>query len=334
MHVCQHCRDAFISRSGRGMIDYVVNYNDTNNFRYAIEVMSTCDVDVFSSIAETNPEELKRLILNDLKRPVICKNRIDSWATPQKWSPSSVCSLLHDTTTTFEVCPKQNTLAFTEQFKHNEPVFESQCGHIEATLGNFCEWLDHHPEVKRDSSPPQAKQARIAPVNPLLSYPRSQYWIYADYKYMSQLCPQSELLTAVDWSVFGFPGRDGRESTMWIGSEGASTPCHYDTYGCNLVAQLWGKKRWTLASPTQSRGMYPTRTPYEESSVFSQVNVDSPDLDKYPDFKTVTLHKVSCIVGQPGSHGIGIGCRPCWSLGTCSWFPDNGGTLWSAWSHQ
>ena len=38
-----------------------------------------------------------------------------------------------------------------------------------------------------------------------------------------------DFLTAVDWGVFGFEGRDGRQSTIWVSSEGASTPCHMDT---------------------------------------------------------------------------------------------------------
>lgn len=45
----------------------------------------------------------------------------------------------------------------------------------------------------------------------------------------------------VDWSVFGFNGRDGTQSTFWLGSQGAYSVCHYDTYGCNLIAQIYGR---------------------------------------------------------------------------------------------
>ena len=48
-------------------------------------------------------------------------------------------------------------------------------------------------------------------------------------------------LQVVDWSSLGFPGRAGAESTLWLGSSGAHTQCHYDTYGCNLVAQIYGR---------------------------------------------------------------------------------------------
>lgn len=50
------------------------------------------------------------------------------------------------------------------------------------------------------------------------------------------------VLQDVKWSDFGFEGRNGRESTLWIGTEGANTPCHLDSYGCNLVLQVQG--RW------------------------------------------------------------------------------------------
>lgn len=98
---------------------------------------------------------------------------------------------------------------------------------------------------------------------------------------------------AVDWSTFGFPGRTGDESTIWIGSQGASTPCHFDSYGCNLVAQIYGTKKWTLFPPSNTDRLYPTRVPYEESSVFSQVNIVNPDLKMFPNFGKAVRHEVN-----------------------------------------
>jgi HSPB1-associated protein 1 len=58
---------------------------------------------------------------------------------------------------------------------------------------------------------------------------------------------------------------------IFLGTPGAYTPCHYDTYGFNLHAQIQGHKRWILFPPTAE--LCPTRLPYEESSVFSQLDV-------------------------------------------------------------
>ncbi|CAH1961837.1 unnamed protein product [Acanthoscelides obtectus] len=78
------------------------------------------------------------------------------------------------------------------------------------------------------------------------------------------------------------------DSTIWIGSKGAHTPCHQDTYGFNLVHQIYGRKLWLLFPPDVN--LYPTRIPYEESSIFSKLNFFSPTVEK---FKNVgNCHKV------------------------------------------
>ncbi|XP_023339562.1 HSPB1-associated protein 1 isoform X2 [Eurytemora carolleeae] len=66
--------------------------------------------------------------------------------------------------------------------------------------------------------------------------------------------------------------RDGMDSTLWIGSQGAHTPCHQDSYGYNLVCQLVGTKKWILFPPNQTEYLKPSRVPYEESSVYSDIN--------------------------------------------------------------
>ena len=54
---------------------------------------------------------------------------------------------------------------------------------------------------------------------------------------------------------------------------GAFTQCHQDAYGVNLVAQVEGRKKWTLFPPEGAAVLNPTRIPYEESTVFSRLNV-------------------------------------------------------------
>ena len=256
-----------------------------------------------------SPEQVKQLILNDLKTPVVLKGFIGSWESPLSWTPQKICQLLGSRTTKFKLCPKRGTDAFKEQFHDKETVFETRCQYEEASFNDFKEWIendrdkaDESPEADRhklvtcsgigtyqETTLPPGKKKKLSS-NPLMRFPSSQYWIYADYKYMSQLC--EDLVEPVDWSVFGFKGRNGTESTLWVGSERAYTPCHYDTYGCNLVAQLSGRKRWLLFSPSDSKSLYPTRTPYEESSVFSEVNISCPDLSRHPLFEAVTPYEV------------------------------------------
>jgi HSPB1-associated protein 1 len=65
----------------------------------------------------------------------------------------------------------------------------------------------------------------------------------------------------------------GRDGALWVGTRGARTLCHQDTYGWNVVVQLHGTKSWYLAPPGHfadggdSTASLPSRVPYEESTV-------------------------------------------------------------------
>lgn len=48
------------------------------------------------------------------------------------------------------------------------------------------------------------------------------------------------ILQEVSWKQFGFD-KGPTDTTLWVGSEGAHTPAHQDTYGVNIVAQIHGK---------------------------------------------------------------------------------------------
>ena len=238
-----------------------------------------CEVPVASWADQKSLERLKDLILTGLDKPMLFQDKIHSWKSTQEWSVAGICHILGKKQTTFKVCPRRGSNTFKEHFKENNVIFETQCCYENATFSDFLQWIkmedavagssqesgdadrtldterlssngknSEEQSVKRpklDSSQLVEDHSPIAPSlhlpNPLLGYPRSEYWIYADYKYMCQLCSDMpELQSAIDWSVFGFGGLSGKDSTLWVGSEEAYTPCHYDTYGCNLVAQLSG----------------------------------------------------------------------------------------------
>lgn len=58
------------------------------------------------------------------------------------------------------------------------------------------------------------------------------------------------------------------------------------------------RKRWHLFPPDDTFKLYPTRIPYEESSVFSQVDVLHPDLRRFPKFQGARAHVVTLQPGQ------------------------------------
>ncbi|XP_030855882.1 HSPB1-associated protein 1 [Strongylocentrotus purpuratus] len=242
-----------------------------------------------------------------LTEPTVIKDITKSWPC-FRWDVEDLSELLGDDKIRFRLGRKNVEGSGFE--------FEGDCIYEEATMKDFCKWCRQNsteaddlpqtiscmsPSIESDSdciddpkvhglkhSEESAHPTSEGSSNPLMFYDRSRYWCYADYKHMKQLfknCPS--VLEDVRWRDLGFD-RDGGQSTIWIGSEGANTPCHQDTYGFNLVAQIRGRKKWHLFPPSQTELMYPTRIPYEESSVFSQVNVRSPDLQHHPKFGRAT----------------------------------------------
>ena len=77
---------------------------------------------------------------------------------------------------------------------------------------------------------------------------------------------------------------------LWFGPGGTITPLHHDQ--TNLIgAQIYGKKLWRIISPDQ------TPFVYNYQAVFSQVDLENPDYNKYPLFKKV---KIIEVILEPG----------------------------------
>ncbi|XP_070586309.1 HSPB1-associated protein 1 isoform X1 [Erythrolamprus reginae] len=219
------------------------------------------------------PEEAKEIVMT-LQKPVIFSNMTFNWLALH-WNVTHLASLLAGKKIRFRIGRKDTGTT---------PLFETECAYAEATLDDFLAWSGGR---------------QPCPSGPFSSYDLCKYWMYADYKYIDRLFEDKpEHFKDIRWSDFGFPGRNGKESTLWIGSIGANTPCHLDSYGCNLVLQVEGRKRWHLYPPEDSRLLYPTRIPYEESSVFSKVNVLNPNLRQYPLFEKAQAHVVTLNPGQ------------------------------------
>uniref|UniRef100_A0A4W3JSF5 Hspb associated protein 1 n=1 Tax=Callorhinchus milii TaxID=7868 RepID=A0A4W3JSF5_CALMI len=231
---------------------------------------------LFTSSRNTKPfkPEEARNIVESLQKPAVFCNMVSDWPARQ-WDVQRLSEILDGKPIEFRIGRRK---------LNKVPQFETQCEYVKATLEEFLVWVHGGSNVLPEQ---------------FSNFPRAQYWAYADYKYIARLLEdKAELFQDLMWSDFGFPGRDGRDSTLWIGSEGASTPCHLDCYGCNLVLQVQGRKRWHLFPPEDTSFLYPTRIPYEESSVFSKVNVVNPDVKMFPQFGRAKPHIVTLHPGQ------------------------------------
>ncbi|KAJ8407140.1 hypothetical protein AAFF_G00288160 [Aldrovandia affinis] len=219
------------------------------------------------------PEEA-RGIVDSLRQPVVFSDMASDWPALH-WSVEHLSEILAQKAVRFRIGKRQ---------EGKTPLFETQCAYTEARLWEFLSW---------------AKGQSSLSTGPFCDYPLSECWAYADYKYIAMMFEdKASMFEGVAWSDFGYPGRNGRESTLWIGTAGANTPCHMDCYGCNLVLQIQGRKRWHLFPPEDSGRLYPTRIPYEESSVFSRVNVVRPDPESFPYFSGARAHVVTLEPGQ------------------------------------
>ncbi|XP_070262441.1 HSPB1-associated protein 1-like isoform X1 [Myotis yumanensis] len=218
------------------------------------------------------PEKAKEIIMS-LQQPAVFCNMVFDWPA-QHWTAEHLSKVLNGKQIRFRMGMKSTDTV---------PQFETSCSYVEATLEEFLTWNYDHSSIS----------------GPFIDYDYSKFWAYADYKYVVSLFEdKTDIFQDVIWSDFGFRGRNGRESTLWIGSLGAHTPCHLDSYGCNLVFQVQGRKRWHLFPPEDTPFLYPTRIPYEESSVFSKVNVVNPDVKRFPRFQEARRHVVTLSPGQ------------------------------------
>ncbi|XP_062122403.1 HSPB1-associated protein 1 [Drosophila sulfurigaster albostrigata] len=115
-------------------------------------------------------------------------------------------------------------------------------------------------------------------------------WAAYQYKRTDELPPSC--WQGIDFKRFGFAEHQN-DFSLWLGSKHANTPCHYDTYGINIVVQVYGSKSWLLFPPETA--LQSTRIPYEESSVYCLENFYAPapnKLSHYEKFQSQAYHCV------------------------------------------
>lgn len=81
-----------------------------------------------------------------------------------------------------------------------------------------------------------------------------------------------------------------RLSSFWFGPAGTVTPLHHDTLML-LHTQIVGRKRWRFVSPLETAKLY------NHNGVFSPIDVDKPDLARYPLFAQARVLEV---IAEPG----------------------------------
>ncbi|KAG5452308.1 aminotransferase [Clonorchis sinensis] len=187
--------------------------------------------------------------------PLIAKGIAACWPSCKLWTLEYLDEMI------------SGPLLFRLAKRHSEAVqWEPDCQTVFASVGEFRDWLSG----TNDS------------FNPFNPYPKDSWWAYADYVYMSSTDGFDKLLVDLPYDQTFQTSNGITSPTFWLGSSGSNTLCHYDTYGVNIVVQVFGKKHWTLFPNSDTPYMYQTRLPLEESTVFSEINFPIPDYRKHP----------------------------------------------------
>jgi hypothetical protein len=99
--------------------------------------------------------------------------------------------------------------------------------------------------------------------------------LLADIGSLPPLCDRSQL---------------SERSSFWFGPAGTVTPLHHDTLML-FHTQVVGRKRWRFVSPLEWSRVYNSR------GVFSDVDLEQPDLERFAAFKDATVLEV---IVEPG----------------------------------
>lgn len=121
----------------------------------------------------------------------------------------------------------------------------------------------------------------------------SEFWYAYSYKGLNEIPEPAR--NGIDFAFLGFPNIIDN-IFFWLSSKGGHTPCHYDSYGCNVVVQVYGIKTWLLFPPQSN--LSATRAPYEESSIYCYENFYSPSKLKLEELSKLNCRKVDLRPGD------------------------------------
>ncbi|XP_042220316.1 HSPB1-associated protein 1-like [Homarus americanus] len=232
-----------------------------------------------------DPNAVRNTIIHGLSEPLVFRSyltpRYEGQSSPHwkcmQWDPADWGKLFKETVLKFRIGTRVK-----EKNLLSAPQWEASCSTANMTFSEFLQW---------------SRGERTCLTSCKQKVNCDDHWAYFDYFYMKDLDLVNQMKGVLDWSLFGYSDRGVKDSTLWIGTPGANTPCHIDTYGCNLVAQVIGRKRWVLFPKSQSQYLSPTRIPYEESSIYSEVGFPCPSLVSHPKLQFSTPYVVTL---EPG----------------------------------
>ena len=201
----------------------------------------------------TRASLLSRLLCQENPLPIVLTGLTDDWGV-RKWTPVKIKQLFGH----LEVPVEFRQLSRKHGMTCNKDAAQVHT----TTISSFINWLqrtDHHyayqqPKTSKPATEPMLKSV-AAGVVPTASKPSlrsssgsalpspDHYSAYMSYQHFRTLFDTSTkdvdiARAALPWETLGVKNVSAMDSTLWVGSAGAFTALHYDSYGANLHMQV------------------------------------------------------------------------------------------------
>lgn len=220
--------------------------------------MSECSR-LIDRIHQPTPREFYQKYVR-ANRPVVITGITDHWQAMGKWSPEFFLTQYPEAKVVYTAWDSKGLTNDATGYYRNRKRRTT-------TLGAFIDAMNSPQQTSRDyvsqypifSELPQLKDD-IGSLEPYMNIP--------------QLYP-----AAVQSKVKKSP-------TFWLGPAGIVTPVHFDS-AHNLLVQIHGRKKLLLIAPCQSKLLYYPGLDLGHVN-YSPVDVESPDLERFPRFREAT----------------------------------------------